>query len=82
MGGDDARACATIPGIFSLYVNSNAKTIRETPWPQLLSLMGQSGEKIMIHLLTDCSIFLPAEAGFNNFYQLSGRLSYTNHWVN
>ncbi|KAI9171577.1 Telomerase reverse transcriptase [Paramyrothecium foliicola] len=71
-GDEDARSCPGIPGIYSLHPNWNVKTIREEPWPQLLSVLGQYGEKLMIRLLTDCSIFLPAEAGFNNFYQLSG----------
>ncbi|RGP65641.1 telomerase reverse transcriptase [Fusarium longipes] len=38
----------------------------------LLALLGKSGEEIMIGLLVDTSIYVAVEAGFNNYYQLTG----------
>lgn len=66
------RGGTNIPDLCSLYPNSHAKTLREAPWPQLLALLGQSGERVMIDLLLDCSVFVAVEAGFQNYYQLSG----------
>lgn len=47
--------------------------MKQTPWPQLLSLLGKSGESMMINMLLDCAIFVPVEAGQGNYYQLSGK---------
>lgn len=63
----------TIPGIFSRFPNDSVSALRATPWPQILALLGQSGEKAMLDLLLDCSIFVAVDAGFANFYQLSGK---------
>ncbi|KAF5723392.1 telomerase reverse transcriptase [Fusarium mundagurra] len=70
--GPDDQGTTTIPGLFSLFPNSNVEALRENPWPQLLALLGRAGEKIMINLLVDASIYLELEAGFNNYYQLTG----------
>lgn len=64
---------STIPGIFSRFPNYNVATLRVAPWPQILALLGQAGEKVMLDLLLDCSIFVAVEAGFGNYYQLSGQ---------
>ncbi|KAL2212499.1 hypothetical protein CC79DRAFT_421481 [Sarocladium strictum] len=69
---DDGKAATTIEGAYSLYPNAHVAMLKETPWPQLLKLLGQSGEKIMINLLLDCSIFVRVQAGHQNYYQLSG----------
>jgi hypothetical protein len=63
----------TIPGIFSRFPNDSVSALRATPWPQILALLGQSGEKAMLDLLLDCSIFVAVDAGFGNYYQLSGK---------
>ncbi|QGI75914.1 unnamed protein product [Fusarium fujikuroi] len=70
--GPDDQGTTTIPGLFNLFPNSNVEALRENPWPQLLALLGRAGEKIMINLLVDASIYLEVEAGFNNYYQLTG----------
>ncbi|KAF7562172.1 hypothetical protein G7046_g1967 [Stylonectria norvegica] len=70
--GPGDQGGTTIPGLFSLYPNSHVKILREDPWPQLLALLGQSGEKMMIDLLLDYSIYVAIEAGFHNYHQLSG----------
>lgn len=64
---------STIPGIFSRFPNDNVASLRTAPWPQILSLLGQSGEKVMLDLLLDCSIFVAVEAGYGNYFQLSGK---------
>lgn len=46
--------------------------MKQSPWPQLLLLLGKFGESIMINMLLDCAIFLPVDAGQGNYYQLSG----------
>lgn len=68
--GDQGRT--SIPGLFSLYPNSHVKILKSAPWPQLLALLGQSGERMMIDLLLDHSIFALVETGFRNYHQLNG----------
>lgn len=70
--GDGAQTNTSIPGIFCRFPNSHFKTLKETPWPQVLALLGQSGERVMIDLLFDCSIFIAVQAGFGNYCQISG----------
>ncbi|KAK0618360.1 hypothetical protein B0T17DRAFT_335741 [Bombardia bombarda] len=65
-------AAALIPGLFSVYPNHCVQQLKESPWPQLLNLLGMAGERIMIDLLIDCSIFGAVEAGIGNLHQLSG----------
>lgn len=61
-----------IPGLFAMYFNSHVRALKEEPWPQLLLLMGQAGERIMLDLLLDCAIFSRVLAGKDNYHQLSG----------
>lgn len=61
-----------IPGLYSLYPNHHVEALKGNPWPQLLMLLGQSGEKMMIDLLMDCAIFVPIQSGVGNFHQISG----------
>ncbi|KAL6357993.1 hypothetical protein LRP88_08172 [Fusarium phalaenopsidis] len=70
--GPGDQGNTSIPGLFSLYPNSHVKALREAPWPQLLALLGRAGEKIMIDLLVDTSVYVNVQAGFNNYYQLTG----------
>lgn len=69
---DDQSARSTASGVFSLYPNFHVKALREAPWPQLLALLGQAGEKVMLKLLSECSIFLKVDAGLDNYLQLTG----------
>ncbi|CAM1506740.1 Fc.00g063810.m01.CDS01 [Cosmosporella sp. VM-42] len=71
-GGPGNQGGTTIPGLFSLYPNSHVGALKEAPWPQLLALLGQSGEKMMIDLLLDYSIYTAVQAGFHNYHQLTG----------
>ncbi|RYP91931.1 hypothetical protein DL770_001991 [Monosporascus sp. CRB-9-2] len=62
-----------IPGLFALHPNPHVDMLKRAPWPQLLLLLGQSGERIMMDLLLDCAIFVPVNAGTNNYSQISGK---------
>lgn len=84
-GGEEkpfsAYPCSsTIPDLFCTKPPQHAQTLKESPWPQLLALLGASGEKIMIDLLIDCSIFLPVEGGRRNFVQATGQLTSPLSW--
>lgn len=71
-GAGQHTSASSIQGLYSLYFNERVAIIKQAPWPQLLHLLGKSGESMMINLLLDCSIFLPVEVGQGNYYQLSG----------
>jgi len=70
-GGAGPTLC-DIPGIFSAHPNHCVRALKEPPWPQLLLLFGKEGERIMIDLLLDCSIFISIKAGKDNLYQVCG----------
>ncbi|KAF2969504.1 hypothetical protein GQX73_g4071 [Xylaria multiplex] len=53
--------------------NHYVEALQRPPWPQLLALLGESGDRIMINLLLDCAIFVSVDTGFNNLCQISGR---------
>ncbi|KXH48894.1 telomerase reverse transcriptase [Colletotrichum simmondsii] len=61
-----------IQGLIAVDPNHYVQALKEAPWPQVLMLLGKSGEQIMIDLLIDTAIFLPVRAGHGNMYQLSG----------
>ncbi|KAI2640394.1 hypothetical protein GGS26DRAFT_156610 [Hypomontagnella submonticulosa] len=60
-------------GLRLVRPNPHIETLKQPPWPELLALMGESGERIMIDLLLDCAIFVPVKAGVNNLCQISGK---------
>ncbi|OAA61230.1 telomerase reverse [Niveomyces insectorum RCEF 264] len=68
-----AMPVCTVPGLYATKPNQHAQTLKEPPWPQLLALLGASGQAIMTDLLVDCSLFLPMDAGYGNYVQLTGR---------
>lgn len=69
----DGEHCqTTIPGVYRHFPNASADALRDAPWTDVLALLGRSGESIMIDLLVDCAIFPAADAGYHNYYQLSG----------
>ncbi|KAI6785680.1 uncharacterized protein J7T54_006014 [Emericellopsis cladophorae] len=51
------------------FAQSEVKTLKSAPWPQVLALLGQSGEGIIIDLLVDSSIFIAVDAGYGNYFQ-------------
>lgn len=62
----------SIPGIYSLHANPQVEALKKEPWPQLLKLFGKSGDRIMMDLLLDCSIFTSLKSGQGNYRQISG----------
>ncbi|KAJ5082191.1 hypothetical protein N7532_011234 [Penicillium argentinense] len=61
-----------IPGVAIQFPNRNVQALKQAPWADVLGLLGQNGDEIMIHLLLDCGIFVPLDAGKGIYYQLSG----------
>ncbi|KAI0548296.1 hypothetical protein F4679DRAFT_325591 [Xylaria curta] len=60
-------------GLRAVRSNPYVETLQRSPWPQLLALLGKSGDCIMIDLLLDCAIFVAIDVGTNNVCQISGR---------
>ncbi|QPC66784.1 hypothetical protein HYE67_009015 [Fusarium culmorum] len=72
LAGPNGQGTTNIPDLSIRHHNSHVKALRESPWPQLLALLGKAGEEIMIKLLVDASIYVAVEAGLSNYHQLSG----------
>ncbi|KAI0508419.1 hypothetical protein F5B22DRAFT_405289 [Xylaria bambusicola] len=60
-------------GLRTVRPNPYVEALQQSPWPQLLSLLGDSGERIMIDLLLNGDIFISVDTGTNNICQVSGR---------
>ena len=63
----------SIPGVWREYPNHHAAALRRQPWPQVLALLGHSGQRVMVDLLIERSIFVTIDAGIGNYYQISGK---------
>ncbi|KAI3342803.1 hypothetical protein F4824DRAFT_120367 [Ustulina deusta] len=61
-------------GLRTVRPNPYVEALQQPPWPQLLALLGESGDRIMIDLLLDGAIFVSVDAGTNNVCQISGWL--------
>lgn len=73
--GPRHQSCS-VQGLYSskqVFPNERVAVLKQTPWPQLLSLLGRAGEGMMINLLLECAIFIPIGVGQNSYYQLSGQ---------
>jgi telomerase reverse transcriptase len=75
----DENFSTTIPGVNLTYPNSHVTSIKGWPWPQVLGLLGQAGERIMVDLILDCGIFLPIENANGSYHQLSGECQLSIH---
>jgi telomerase reverse transcriptase len=69
----DEMATYAIPGIISTYPNNHVAAMKASPWPEVLALMGNEGERMMIDLILDCGIFVSIESGRGSYHQLSGQ---------
>lgn len=49
------------------------RSLKAEPWNTIVHLLGRRGDAIMRSLLLDCGVFVPLQAGKENFYQLSGK---------
>ncbi|PGH29534.1 telomerase reverse transcriptase [[Emmonsia] crescens] len=65
-------AMTGIRGIVPQYPNRNVSALKNSPWTEVLGLLGRSCEEIMLHLLLDCSVFIQVDEKRGSFYQLSG----------
>ncbi|KAK8055527.1 hypothetical protein PG993_000754 [Apiospora rasikravindrae] len=74
--GPSTNHAANIPGIYSIYPNQRVERLKQSPWPEVLKLLGNSGDRIMMDLLLDCSVFLPVGSCQGNYYQISGQPLY------
>lgn len=70
------KQSGSLQGVYSVYPNERVAALKQTPWPELFSLLGRAGEKMMINMLLDCAIFIPIEVGQSSYYQLSGQRPY------
>ncbi|EQL28452.1 hypothetical protein, variant [Blastomyces dermatitidis ATCC 26199] len=61
-----------ISGLVPQYPNKNVSILKNSPWTDILGLLGRSCEEIMLHLLLDCSVFIEVNEKTHSFYQLSG----------
>jgi hypothetical protein len=52
--------------------NGSVKALKTPVWCRLQTLLGQSGDRIVMDLLLDCAIFRPIPGDLGNYYQLSG----------
>jgi len=66
-------APSAIPGIASTHLNSHVTSMKLMPWPRVLVLLGNEGERAMIDLLLDCAIFVPVPNSHGVYNQLSGK---------
>ncbi|OJD24892.1 hypothetical protein ACJ73_03741 [Blastomyces percursus] len=61
-----------IRGLVPQYPNKNVSILKNSPWTDILGILGRSCEEIMLHLLLDCSVFIEVDEKKHSFYQLSG----------
>lgn len=66
-------APSAIQGVAVTYPNGHVTSMKAMPWPRVLALWGNEGERAMIDLLLDCSIFLPVPGCQGVYNQLSGK---------
>jgi len=64
-------AASSIPGIVCQFPNQTIEEVTSPVWCQLLSLLGRGGDFVMVDLLVDCALFIPA-SGQDGLQQLSG----------
>jgi telomerase reverse transcriptase len=70
--GQEGNVVSNIPGVVLEHPNSHVILMKAWPWPQVLAMLGNQGEKIMIDLVLDTGIFLAISGGMGTYHQLSG----------
>ena len=70
--GLNLSAVPGIPGIVCKYSNAHTELVVSSPWCALLSLLGKGGDIIMVDLLLECCLFLPAGEKTKSLRQFSG----------
>jgi telomerase reverse transcriptase len=62
----------TIPGLYFDLPNHHVDDLKNHPWPKVLVLLGRAGDAVMANMLIESAVFVPVEAGYGNYWQLSG----------
>ncbi|TID27305.1 telomerase reverse transcriptase [Venturia nashicola] len=70
--GIKENAIAGIPGVVYQHANKHVQALTSSPWCSLLSLLGRGGDLIMVDLLLESCLFVPAVDGAITLSQLSG----------
>ncbi|KAH8633592.1 hypothetical protein IG631_12226 [Alternaria alternata] len=70
--GNNGNPSSSIPNLQERQPNSYRQTLKEPVWCRLHALLGQGGDRIIIDMLLESSIFIPLNADMGNYYQLSG----------
>jgi len=77
--GLDLSAAPGIPGIVCHFPNPHVETVTSPAWCKLLSLLGKGGDMIMVDLLLECALFVPALDGIHSLRQVSGNRNH--HYI-
>ena len=65
-------ALGNIPGLILHYPNNNVNQLKAAAWEDLYGLMGRAGERLMLDLLIDYSVFVPLPPDDLNLHQICG----------
>jgi hypothetical protein len=79
--GLNLSAAPGIPGIICRYSNAHIEYVTSNAWCALLSLFGKGGDIIMVDLLLECCLFLPASDNSRSLQQFSGISSFVIIWI-
>ncbi|KAL5336058.1 hypothetical protein BJX70DRAFT_303489 [Aspergillus crustosus] len=62
----------SIPNVDVKYPNKNVQTLKQSPWTDVLALLGNNGDEIMLKLLLDCGLFVAIDVKKGVYCQISG----------
>ena len=68
----DFLSTLAVPGVFQQHPNESLERLKQSPWNQYLSFLGQDGDAIFSTLLLDCGLFIKLGHGDHNYLQVSG----------
>lgn len=71
--GQNHCALGNIPGLILHYPNNNVNQLKAAAYEDLYGLMGRAGERLMLDLLIDHSIFVPLPPDDLNLHQICGK---------
>ncbi|KAL4996032.1 hypothetical protein BDV10DRAFT_187519 [Aspergillus recurvatus] len=66
------RLPCSIPNVAAQYPNKNVEMLKQSPWTEVLALLGSNGDEIMLKLLLDCGLFAAVDAKKGIYCQISG----------
>jgi telomerase reverse transcriptase len=62
----------SIPNVETKYPNKNVQVLKQSPWTDVLALLGDNGVEIMLKLLLDCGLFAAVDVKKGVYCQISG----------